>query len=138
MNISSAANETFKKFILIPIICQFFTIFTNRQKPQFFSIYYTKFRVYLLIVTFNHENWEFQRRKYCITDREKVFLISSLVDEYHLPQMNSEKVFLGIRVGLIYREFSVLCQQVYSIAFFYKGNCGVFRTGAKFVQATFD
>jgi hypothetical protein len=94
---SSAANESFKKFIWIPIICQgrfqtyFFTII---DKNQFFSIYYTKFRVYVLFVTFNHKNGETKRkekrRKNCIVERENAFFKSSPVDEYHLPQMNSD------------------------------------------------
>jgi hypothetical protein len=34
-----------------------------------------------------------KRRKNCIVERENAFVKSSTVDEYHLPQMNSEKVF---------------------------------------------
>jgi hypothetical protein len=30
-------------------------------------------------------------------ERENAFFKSSPVDEYHLPQMNSKKVFLGVR-----------------------------------------
>jgi hypothetical protein len=32
-------------------------------------------------------------------ERENVFFKSSSVDEYHLPQMNSKKVFLGVRLN---------------------------------------
>jgi hypothetical protein len=32
----------------------------------------------------------------CIVERKNAFIKSSPVDEYHLPRMNSEKVFLGV------------------------------------------
>jgi hypothetical protein len=44
-------------------------------------------------VTFNHKNGELERRKNCIVERKNAFFKSSPVDEYHLPQMNSEKIF---------------------------------------------
>jgi hypothetical protein len=44
-------------------------------------------------VTFNHKNREFQRIKNCIVERGNALFKSSPVDEYHLSQMNSEKVF---------------------------------------------
>jgi hypothetical protein len=34
--------------------------------------------------------------KDCIVEREDAFFKSSPVDEYHLPQMNSEKLILGV------------------------------------------
>jgi hypothetical protein len=46
-------------------------------------------------VTFNHKNGEVQIRKNCIVERENAFFKSSPVDEYHLPQMNSEKDFFA-------------------------------------------
>jgi hypothetical protein len=36
-------------------------------------------------------------------ERENAFFKSSPVDEYHLPQMNSEKVFFGCGAGPIVR-----------------------------------
>jgi hypothetical protein len=47
-------------------------------------------------VTFNHKNGKLKRRKNCIVEWENAFFKSSPVDEYHLPQMNSEKNFLGV------------------------------------------
>jgi hypothetical protein len=82
----------------IPIICQGryqTSILTIIDKKPIFSIYYTKFRVYSLFVTFIHKNRELQRRKNCTVERENAIFKSSPVDEYHLPQMNSEKVFFG-------------------------------------------
>jgi hypothetical protein len=47
-------------------------------------------------VTFSHKNGELKRRRNCIVERENAFFKSSPVDEYHLPQMNSENVFFAI------------------------------------------
>jgi hypothetical protein len=47
-------------------------------------------------VTFDYKNGGFKRRKYCIVERENAFFKSSPLDEYHLPQMNSEKVFFWV------------------------------------------
>jgi hypothetical protein len=103
MDISSAANENFKKKNhldpnYLPRKISSIQFYDNRKKKQFFSIYCIKFRVYLLFVTFNHNNGELLRRKICIMERENAFFKSSPVDENHLPQMNSEKVFFGCRV----------------------------------------
>jgi hypothetical protein len=38
----------------------------------------------------------YKEEKNCIVERENAFFKSSPVDKYHLPQMNSEKVFLGV------------------------------------------
>jgi hypothetical protein len=59
--------------------------YDNRQKSNFFQFITPnlEFRVKM----------EKKRRKSCIVERENAFFKSSLVDEYHLPQMNSEKVF---------------------------------------------
>jgi hypothetical protein len=48
-------------------------------------------------VTFNHKNVELSRRKFFIVERENAFIKSSPVDEYHLPQMNSEKVLFWVQ-----------------------------------------
>jgi hypothetical protein len=37
----------------------------------------------------------YKEEKNCIVERENAFFKSSPVDEYHLRQMNSEKVFFG-------------------------------------------
>jgi hypothetical protein len=37
----------------------------------------------------------FKEEKNCIVERENAFFKSSPVDEYHLPQKNSEKVCFG-------------------------------------------
>jgi hypothetical protein len=44
--------------------------------------------------------------KNCIVERENAFFKSSLAAEYHLPQMNSEKYFLGVGSKLLFMSFS--------------------------------
>jgi hypothetical protein len=45
-------------------------------------------------VTFNHKKESYKEDK-TVSERGNAFFKSSPVDEYHLPQMNSEKCFLG-------------------------------------------
>jgi hypothetical protein len=71
------------------------SIFTIIDKNQIFSIYYTKFRVYLLFMTFNQKMESYKEEKNCIMERENVLFKSTAVDEYHLPQMYSLKVYFG-------------------------------------------
>jgi hypothetical protein len=40
--------------------------------------------------------WRVIKKQNCIVERENAFFKSSSVDEYNLPQMNSEKFFLGV------------------------------------------
>jgi hypothetical protein len=54
-----------------------------------------------------------ERRKNCFAERENAFFKSSPEDEYHLPKMNSEKVFFGVWTPTVVNLVGVCPKNIY-------------------------